>query len=115
MSSRHLRAAVPVRRPARPDSVTNPRIEAVAVGALRLVLCRAKRLIRPVDAPTRALAIHPHAINAASTEAFMSKLHRLMLGTVLGAGLAIGGGAIAKDLTLCWAAWDPANALVELS
>ena len=24
-------------------------------------------------------------------------------------------GAKAEDLTLCWAAWDPANALVELS
>ena len=44
----------------------------------------------------------------------MSKLHRSLLGAVLGAGLAIGGGANAKDLTLCWAAWDPANALVEL-
>jgi len=32
---------------------------------------------------------------------------------LLGAGLA--GGAQAADLTLCWAAWDPANALVELS
>ena len=45
----------------------------------------------------------------------MSKLHRSLLGAVLSAGLAIGGGANAKDLTLCWAAWDPANALVELS
>ena len=25
------------------------------------------------------------------------------------------GTAQADDLTLCWAAWDPANALVELS
>jgi len=24
-------------------------------------------------------------------------------------------GAQADDLTLCWAAWDPANALIELS
>ena len=23
--------------------------------------------------------------------------------------------AVADDLTLCWASWDPANALVELS
>ena len=30
--------------------------------------------------------------------------------------VAMGAGAAeAKDLTLCWAAWDPANALVELS
>ena len=34
------------------------------------------------------------------------------------AGALWSGGtatASAKDLTLCWAAWDPANALVELS
>jgi multiple sugar transport system substrate-binding protein len=32
-------------------------------------------------------------------------------------GMGIGGSAVAqtKQLTLCWAAWDPANALVELS
>jgi multiple sugar transport system substrate-binding protein len=32
------------------------------------------------------------------------------------AGLALTGTARAEDksLTLCWAAWDPANALVEL-
>ena len=35
--------------------------------------------------------------------------------------LTVSGGAIATteaaadDLTLCWAAWDPANALIELS
>ena len=34
------------------------------------------------------------------------------LGTLLAAGMS---QANAKDLTLCWAAWDPANALVELS
>ena len=44
----------------------------------------------------------------------MSKLHRSLLGAVLSAGLTIGGVANAKELTLCWAAWDPANALVEL-
>ena len=27
----------------------------------------------------------------------------------------VAGPALAEDLTLCWAAWDPANALVELS
>ena len=31
------------------------------------------------------------------------------------AGLSASTSAQAKDLTLCWAAWDPANALVELS
>ena len=36
-------------------------------------------------------------------------------GALLAAGAAGTGQASAKDLTLCWAAWDPANALVELS
>jgi multiple sugar transport system substrate-binding protein len=38
-------------------------------------------------------------------------------GTVLGALIASAGPSHAQDksLTLCWAAWDPANALVELS
>ena len=27
----------------------------------------------------------------------------------------ISSAAFAEDLTLCWAAWDPANALIELS
>lgn len=36
---------------------------------------------------------------------------------IAAATLALGGTAQAQDktLTLCWAAWDPANALVELS
>jgi multiple sugar transport system substrate-binding protein len=34
---------------------------------------------------------------------------------VLGMGLAGTAAAQTKQLTLCWAAWDPANALVELS
>ncbi len=29
--------------------------------------------------------------------------------------LSQAGSAQARELTLCWAAWDPANALVELS
>jgi multiple sugar transport system substrate-binding protein len=37
----------------------------------------------------------------------------LSLGTV--GPLAVTTGAQAEDITLCWAAWDPANALVELS
>ena len=38
--------------------------------------------------------------------------------SIAGAALAAtvaAGPALAEDLTLCWAAWDPANALVELS
>src|SRR6266576_5419028 len=34
---------------------------------------------------------------------------------VLGIGIAGTAAAQTKQLTLCWAAWDPANALVELS
>ena len=46
----------------------------------------------------------------------MNRLLKSMFVTLMGAGLALGAGATrAKDLTLCWAAWDPANALVELS
>ncbi|MEL7459476.1 MAG: extracellular solute-binding protein [Pseudomonadota bacterium] len=40
----------------------------------------------------------------------------LMAATALsGATLLSANAAQAEDLTLCWAAWDPANALVELS
>lgn len=34
---------------------------------------------------------------------------------VFSMSLAGASNALAKDLTLCWASWDPANALVELS
>src|SRR5260370_9691089 len=40
---------------------------------------------------------------------------RAALALSLGLGLASAAHAQAKQLTLCWAAWDPANALVELS
>ena len=39
----------------------------------------------------------------------------LAAGTAAALVLAAASGAKAEDLTLCWAAWDPANALVELS
>ena len=37
--------------------------------------------------------------------------------SAIAAAVAVSGGqmAAAQDITLCWAAWDPANALVELS
>ncbi len=43
--------------------------------------------------------------------------HPLRLATVLGLTLLLGRGSAQpeKQITLCWAAWDPANALVELS
>src|SRR4030095_6699488 len=43
-------------------------------------------------------------------------LRNLFIGTAMVAATTMASGtAFAKDLTLCWAAWDPANALVELS
>ncbi len=38
-----------------------------------------------------------------------------VLAVLASTSLGASTGAQAKDLTLCWAAWDPANALVELS
>ena len=41
---------------------------------------------------------------------------RVLAATALSTtALAFASAAQAEDLTLCWAAWDPANALVELS
>ncbi len=45
----------------------------------------------------------------------MNRRIQSLLGTLLlGAGLIASAPLEAKTLTLCWAAWDPANALVEL-
>ena len=43
------------------------------------------------------------------------KLTRLASAAVLLGSSYVATPALADDLTLCWAAWDPANALVELS
>ena len=40
---------------------------------------------------------------------------RLLAATAMSAAGLLASAATAEDLTLCWAAWDPANALVELS
>ena len=46
----------------------------------------------------------------------MGNLRNMLFGTAMLAATSVASGtAAAKDLTLCWAAWDPANALVELS
>ncbi len=47
----------------------------------------------------------------------MGKLQGFLTAIVVGGTLLLPTGAHAqsKELTLCWAAWDPANALVELS
>ena len=44
------------------------------------------------------------------------KTTKLLAASALTAATGLGAvSAQADDLTLCWAAWDPANALVELS
>ena len=47
----------------------------------------------------------------------MRKIGAVCAGAALALAMAFTSGAQAQDkqLTLCWAAWDPANALVELS
>src|SRR3981189_3429553 len=46
----------------------------------------------------------------------MMNLRRLLFVTALGTALSVSASAVqAKALTLCWAAWGPANAVVELS
>jgi len=40
---------------------------------------------------------------------------RLLAASAATATITMAGSVHAEDLTLCWAAWDPANALVELS
>jgi multiple sugar transport system substrate-binding protein len=45
----------------------------------------------------------------------MLKLRKCLIGAATVALSAAAAPVHAKDLTLCWAAWDPANALVELS
>ena len=43
----------------------------------------------------------------------MKMMTSVAAGAILASGLST--AAVAEDLTLCWAAWDPANALIELS
>ena len=45
----------------------------------------------------------------------MRKLAKAALASAVAAAAATGVQAQDKEITLCWAAWDPANALVELS
>ena len=45
----------------------------------------------------------------------MRKLAKAALASVVAAAATTGVQAQDKEITLCWAAWDPANALVELS
>jgi multiple sugar transport system substrate-binding protein len=45
----------------------------------------------------------------------MKRIDAAGFGALLAVSMALPTAAAADDLTLCWAAWDPANALVELS
>jgi multiple sugar transport system substrate-binding protein len=48
-------------------------------------------------------------------EEMMKRIDAAGFGALLAVSMALPTAAAAEDLTLCWAAWDPANALVELS
>ena len=45
----------------------------------------------------------------------MKRTHLLATAAMTAASAVAGSASQADDLTLCWAAWDPANALIELS
>lgn len=45
----------------------------------------------------------------------MKHLATCLISTAFSIGMASTAGAQERSITLCWAAWDPANALVELS
>ena len=45
----------------------------------------------------------------------MKRTHLLAAGLITAAAGFSAVDAKADELTLCWAAWDPANALIELS
>jgi len=45
----------------------------------------------------------------------MNHLKMASIGVLSLAAASVSTASKAEDLTLCWAAWDPANALVELS
>jgi len=45
----------------------------------------------------------------------MNQLKLASVGVLSLAAATLSTASQADDLTLCWAAWDPANALVELS
>src|SRR5260221_11000407 len=57
------------------------------------------------------------AIACDNREVVMIQMVRALGATAVVVASCLGGQASAqtKQLTLCWAAWDPANALVELS
>src|SRR5258708_31504874 len=60
---------------------------------------------------------HKQAIACNNREVVMIQMMRALGATAVVVASCLGGQAFAqtKQLTLCWAAWDPANGLVELS
>ncbi len=67
--------------------------------------------VRWVEGRGRAAAAKVRDISGSS----VLTTAKLKISTALATMIAASGIAKADDLTLCWAAWDPANALVELS
>src|SRR5579859_243291 len=68
---------------------------------------------RPVPCLQTSQRIHNHCLMR--SQSMKSILKGLLCGAAAIAASVMTVSAHAKDLTLCWAAWDPANALVELS
>src|ERR1700704_1859359 len=73
-----------------------------------------RRVWRPDKQPRQPAA--DNRTSAKEEVIMMGNLRNMLFGTAMLAATSVASGtAAAKDLTLCWAAWDPANALVELS
>src|SRR5712671_4138377 len=70
----------------------------------RWIACRTARGLRPHNRSQGEVSIMKKSVARASVLAALAVL-----------AFASSTQAQTKQLTLCWAAWDPANALVELS
>ena len=67
--------------------------------------------------PTVSIGKGKQAMACDNREVVMIQMVRALGVTAVVVASCLGSQAVAqtKQLTLCWAAWDPANALVELS
>src|ERR1700751_2627678 len=63
----------------------------------------------------RRVVPDPHVRGRTAMRRLLTLATALTLATFAVSGLVDNVSAQSKELTLCWAAWDPANALVELS
>src|ERR1700688_4841619 len=73
--------------------------------------------VRADDRPTARICKGKQATACDNREVLMIQRVRALGATAVVVASCLGPQAVAqtKQLTLCWAAWDPANALVELS